>query len=58
MNIYNFVKSELKVTAGENLDISSDLEQHQTNNIRELLVNEEKKEEKNDKDQKENTSEK
>lgn len=59
MNIYNFVKSELKVIAGENLDISSDLEQHQTNNnIRELLVNEEKKEEKNNKEQKENTSEK
>lgn len=54
MNIYNFVKSELKVTASENLDISGDLEQHQTKNIRKLLVNEEKKEEKNDKEQKEN----
>lgn len=58
MNIDNFVKSELKVTASENLDISSDLEQNQTKNISELIGNEEKKEQKNHKEQEKNNEKK
>lgn len=49
MNIDNFVKSELKVTASENLDISSDLAAQQTKNISELLINEKEKEQENSK---------
>lgn len=58
MNIDNFIQSELKVIASENLDISSDLEQHQTKNISELLVNEEKEKQKNSKEQEKNNKKK
>lgn len=42
MNIDNFIKSELKVIASENLNIASDLEKQQTKNINELLIDEQK----------------
>lgn len=55
MNIDNFVQSELKVVASENIDISHDLEQLQTKNISELLINEKEKTEKNNKEQEDNS---
>lgn len=54
MNIDNFIQSELRVIASEKLDISNDLEIKQTKNISELLINEEKKEENNQKSEKNN----
>jgi len=52
MNIDNFVKSELRVIASEKLNIASDLEQQQTKNINELLINEKEKEENEHKEKK------
>lgn len=47
MNIDNFVQSELRVVASENLDITNDLQASQTKNINELLINEKEKEQEN-----------
>ena len=43
MKIDNFVESILKVTASDNLDISSDLQSSQTKNINELIEDEKNK---------------
>lgn len=55
MKIDNFIESELKVTASDNVDISSDLTASQTKNISELL--EDEKKQKNNKNNEKETSE-